>query len=90
MTKPRIVKRSVRKPAAIGPLLMAGLPVNRPHSYENTFFKNGAPVLQGIAFPMHKRSFKNGHIKLNVDIRMLGAPRSAPDARNISYAGYQA
>ncbi len=66
---------------------MAGLPVNRPHSYENTFFKNGAPVLQGIAFPMHKRSFKSGHIKLNVDIRMLGAPRSAPDARNISYVG---
>jgi hypothetical protein len=47
-------------------------------------------VLQGIAFPLHERPFTSGHLKLNVDIRMLGAPRSAADTRNISYAGYQA
>jgi hypothetical protein len=90
MTRSRIVKRSLRKKAAERPLLMAGIPVNRPHSYEHTFFETDTPVLQGIAFPLHKRSFKSGHIKLSVDIRMLGAPRSAPDARNISYAGYKA
>jgi hypothetical protein len=80
----------VRKPAANGLLLMAGIPVNRPHSYEKTFFEEGTPVLQGIAFPLHERPFTSGHLKLNVDIRMLGAARSAADTRNISYAGYQA
>ena len=67
--------------------MMAGIPVNRPQLYDKTFFIEGAPVLQGIAYPLHKRPFKSGHIRQDVDITVLGAPRSAPDARNISYAG---
>jgi hypothetical protein len=90
MTRSRRVKRNLKNMAAERPLLMAGIPVNRPHSYEHAFFETGTPVLQGIGFPLHRRSFKRGHIQVSVDIRMLGAPRSAPDARSISYAGCRA
>ena len=82
-----MAKRSGRKRAAPKPLMMAGIPVNRPQSYDKKFFVEGASVLQGIAFPLHTRPFKSGHIRQDVDITALGAPRSAPDARNISYAG---
>ena len=82
-----MAKRSGRKRAAPKLLMMAGIPVNRPQSYDKTFFVEGASVLQGIAFPLHTRPFKSGHIRQDVDITALGAPRSAPDARNISYAG---
>ena len=66
--------------------MMGGIPVDRFHSYEGTFFKKGLPVLQGITFPLKKKSFESGNIRLDEEAEVLGAPRRGMDARNLSYA----
>jgi hypothetical protein len=68
------------------PLLMAGIPVNRRHSYEGRFFKEGIPVLQGIAFPLKKTSFETGKVRLDKGAIVFGAPRNRVDSRTVSYA----
>jgi hypothetical protein len=45
--------------------MMAGMPVNRFHSFERIFFKDDIPVLQGITFPLKKTSFESGKIRLD-------------------------
>lgn len=65
--------------------MMAGIPIDRFHSYEDTFFKKGLPVLQGITFPLKNQSFRSGNIRLDEDAKVLGAPRRSMDARNVSY-----
>ena len=64
---------------------MAGIPVNRRHSYENVFFEQNMSVLQGLTFPLKKTSFTNGHADLDDDVHLFGAPRRGPDTRSISY-----
>ncbi len=66
--------------------MMDGIPIDRFHSYEKTFFTKGLPVLQGITFPLKKKSFESGKIYLDEEAKVLGAPRRAMDARNLSYA----
>ena len=66
--------------------MMGGIPIDRHHSYENTFFEKGLPVLQGITFPLKKKSFKSGNIPLNRETQVLGVPHRSMDARNLSYA----
>ena len=66
--------------------MMGGIPINRAYSYENIFFKKGLAVLQGITFPLKKKSFENGKIRLDEEAQALGAPRRGMDVRNVSYA----
>jgi hypothetical protein len=66
--------------------MMAGIPVNRMHSFERMFFKEGIPVLQGITFPLKKTSFERGKIRLDRGANKLGAARCRVDARTVSYA----
>jgi hypothetical protein len=68
------------------PVMMAGIPVNRRHSFERMFFKENIPVLQGITFPLKKTSFESGKIKLDKGAKVLGAARCRVDARTVSYA----
>ena len=68
------------------PVMMAGMPVNRSHSFERMFFKNDIPVLQGITFPLKKTSFRSGKIRLDEGAKVLGAARCRVDARTVSYA----
>ena len=68
------------------PVMMAGIPVNRRHSYERVFFKETIPVLQGITFPLKKTSFETGKIRLDKGAIVLGAARCRVDARTVSYA----
>jgi hypothetical protein len=68
------------------PLLMGGIPIDRLHSYESTFFKSGLPVLQGVVFPLEKKTFKSGSIHLDEKDKVLGTPRRSTDVRNVSYA----
>jgi hypothetical protein len=65
--------------------MMAGIPVNRFHSFERVFFKKDIPVLQGITFPLKKTSFESGKITLDKGADVLGATRYRIDARAISY-----
>ena len=66
--------------------MMGGIPIDRHHSYENTFFEKGLPVLQGITFPLKKKLFESGNIRLDKQAKVLGAPHRSMDARNLSYA----
>ena len=66
--------------------MMGGIPVDRFNPYEDTFFKKGLPVLQGITFPLKKKSFESGNIHLDEGAETLGAPGRRMDARNLSYA----
>ena len=66
--------------------MMRGIPIDRFHAYDDTFFEEGLPVLQGITFPLEKKSFESGNIHLNEAAEVLGAPRRGMDARNLSYA----
>jgi len=68
------------------PVMMAGIPVNRRHSFERMFFKDDVPVLQGITFPLKKTSFESGKIRLDEGAKVLGAARCRVDARTVSYA----
>ena len=68
------------------PVMMAGMPVNRFHSFERMFFKDDIPVLQGITFPLKKTSFESGKIRLDEGAKVLGAARWRVDARTVSYA----
>jgi hypothetical protein len=68
------------------PVIMAGMPVNRFHSFERMFFKDDIPVLQGITFPLKKTSFESGKIRLDKGAKVLGAARCRVDARTVSYA----
>jgi len=68
------------------PVMMAGMPVNRFHSFERMFFKDDIPVLQGITFPLKKTSFESGKIRLDKGAKVLGAARCRVDARTVSYA----
>jgi len=80
MTRAKLRRRSK------GQLLeMSGIPVNRPYIYEKPFFKEAAPVLQGTSFPLKKKSFKSGRVKLGKESRGFGVPRRGSDTRNISY-----
>ena len=65
--------------------MMGGIPIDRFHSYENGFFKEDLPVLQGITFPLKKQSFRSGNIRMDEEAKVLGAPRRSMDARNVSY-----
>jgi hypothetical protein len=65
--------------------MMGDIPVNRHYAYEYPFFKDGAPVVEGTTFPLKKKSFKSGRIKLGKTAKRLGAPARV-DVRNISYA----
>ena len=57
--------QSKKKRSPKSPLLMMGdIPVNRPYIYERPFFKEGAPVAQGIQFPLNKKPYKKGKQKL--------------------------
>ena len=67
--------------------MMEGIPVNRAHTYEKPFFTKGAPVLQGILFPLKSKSFKSGKVKLGKIARQFGVSSAGLDARNISYPG---
>jgi hypothetical protein len=64
---------------------MAGIPVNRFHSFERTFFKKNLPVLQGITFPLKRTFFKSGEITLDQAAKALGAARRRVDSRTLSY-----
>ena len=66
--------------------MMAGMPVNRFHSFERMFFKDDIPVLQGITFPLKKTPFESGKIRLDEGAKVLGAARCRVDARTVSYA----
>jgi hypothetical protein len=66
-------------------LEMAGIPVNRPHVYEKSFFKESASVLQGILFPLKRKTYKAGKIKLGKAGRKFGASGRGLDTRSISY-----
>jgi hypothetical protein len=68
------------------PVMMAGMPVNRFHSFERMFFKDDIPVLQGITFPLKKTAFESGKIRLDQGTKALGAARCRVDARTVSYA----
>ena len=68
------------------PVMMAGIPVNRRHSYERVFFKEDIPVLQGITFPLKKTPFETGKIRLDKGAIVLGVTRCRIDARTVSYA----
>jgi hypothetical protein len=68
------------------PVMMAGMPVNRFHSFEQMFFKDEIPVLQGITFPLKQTSFESGKIRLDEGSKVLGAARCRVDARTVSYA----
>ena len=68
------------------PVMMAGMPVNRFHSFERMFFKDDIPVLQGITFPLKKTSFESGKIRLDEGAKVLGAARCRVDERTVSYA----
>ena len=68
-------------------LKMAGIPVNRPHVYEKPFFKEANSVLQGVLFPLKRKSYKPGKIKLGKSARKFGVSGRGIDARNISYPG---
>jgi hypothetical protein len=84
--KVKRLKSKLAKEHARGkPLMMGGIPIDRFHPYEDTFFKNGLPVLQGITFPLKKKSFESGNIHLDEEAEVLGAPRRGMDARNLSY-----
>jgi len=81
------LKSKLAKARARGrPLMMGGIPIDRSHSYENTFFRKGLPVLQGMTFPLKKKFFESGNIRLAKEAKVLGAPRRDMDARNLSYA----
>ena len=67
--------------------MMEGIPINRTHTYEKPFFTKGAPVLQGILFPLKSSSFKSGKAKLGKFARQFGASSRGLDVRNISYPG---
>jgi hypothetical protein len=82
----RLKSKLAKEHARRKPLMMGGIPTDRFHSYGNTFFKKGLPVLQGITFPLKKKPFKSGKIHLNEEAAVLGAPHRAMDARNLSYA----
>jgi hypothetical protein len=77
--------KSPRKIARAQPVTMAGIPVNRFHSFERTFFKKDVPVLQGITFPLKRTSFKSGEITLDKAAKAVGAARLRVDSRTISY-----
>jgi hypothetical protein len=66
--------------------MMAGMPVNRFHSFERMFFKNDILVLQGITFPLKKTPFESGKIRLDEGAKALGAAGCRVDARTVSYA----
>jgi hypothetical protein len=66
--------------------MMAGIPVNRRHSFQRVFFKEDISVLQGILFPLKKTSFESGKIRLDKGAKVLGAARYRVDARSVSYA----
>jgi hypothetical protein len=68
------------------PVMMAGMPVNRFHSFERMFFQDDILVLQGVTFPLKKTSFKSGKIGLDQGTKALGAARCRVDARTVSYA----
>ena len=82
MTKSKLPGINARRE----PVIMAGMPVNRHHSFERMFFKDGIPVLQGITFPLKKTSFESGKIRLDKGAKVLGATRCRVDARTVSYA----
>ena len=81
MTKSKSVRMSARRE----PVTMAGIPVNRFHSFERIFFKKDIPVLQGIAFPLKKTPFESGKFSLDKGAKVLGAARCRVDARTVSY-----
>jgi len=66
---------------------MAGIPVNRAYVYEKLFFKEDVSVLQGILFPLRRKTFESGKIKLGKAARLFGASGRGLDLRNISYPG---
>ena len=66
--------------------MMREIPINRFYSYEDTFFKQSPSVLQGITFPLKKKSSESGNIHLDEDVKVLGTPRRVMDARDLSYA----
>jgi hypothetical protein len=82
MTTSRLPKMNAR----LEPVTMAGIPVNRFHSFDRMFFKEGIPVLQGIKFPLKKTSFHSGQITLDKEAGVLGAARCRVDTRTVSYA----
>lgn len=67
-------------------ILGTSVHINRPHLYENKFFKNGLPVLQGITFPLRSKLFASGEVRLREDSKVLGVTGRNIDVRNISYA----
>ena len=71
-------------------LVVAGIPVNRRYSYENAFFKEGIPILEGSTFPLKMKLFKSGKIRLGGDAKVLGAATRSIDVRNLSYPGPEA
>ena len=82
MTRSKLLGINARRE----PVMMAGLPVNRFHSFERMFFKHDIPVLQGITFPLKKTFFESGKIRLDEGAKVLGAARCRVDARTVSYA----
>ena len=77
--------KSARVSGGREPVTMAGIPVNRFHSFERVCFKKDIPVLQGITFPLKKTPFESRKIKLDKGAKALGAARGRVDARAVSY-----
>lgn len=65
--------------------MMAGMPVDRRYTYDHTFFVEGVPVLQGLAFPLRQLAFHGGTIHRKELGDSLGAPGRRTDTRSISY-----
>ena len=86
MNVKRLKSKLAKEHARGKPLMMGGIPIDRFYAYENTFFKKGLPVLQGIRFPLKKKFFASGNIHLEEEAKVLGAPPRGMDARNLSYA----
>ncbi len=78
-------QKSARQKAEREPVKMAGIPVNRFHSFARMFFQKDTPVLQGIIFPLKEASFESGKIKLEKGANVLGAGSCLIDARAVSY-----
>jgi hypothetical protein len=67
--------------------MMKGIPVNRAYVYETPFFKEGISVVEGILFPLKRKRYKRGKVKLGKGAQKFGVSQRGVDARNISYPG---
>jgi len=64
---------------------MGGIPINRFWPQEKHFFsEKGLPVFQGIPFPLKKKSFESGKVRLVEDAEAPGASCRGMDVWNLS------